>query len=179
MKHRTWLVVVVLLVSACSQPTSPARPPSTVIIGVQSDIQSWNPFLAEDANNEEILALIYPSLAIEQVDYQQHPPSFVPSLAETRSQIFVLGDVVRQSLITPGPGLTLLKAIVEAGGPRPELRFPFITLVRGRGADAELFRTPFNMLARSGDEARDILVDPADDGSDDGAPEHPYPGQEQ
>jgi peptide/nickel transport system substrate-binding protein len=59
------------------------RPADTVIIGVQSDIQSWNPFLAEDATNEEILTLIYPSLAIEQVDYHQHPPSFVPSLAES------------------------------------------------------------------------------------------------
>jgi peptide/nickel transport system substrate-binding protein len=84
MKHRTWLVVVVaLLVSSCSQPSSPDRPSATVIIGVQSDIQSWNPFLAEDATNEEILALIYPSLAIEQVDYQLHPPSFTPSLAES------------------------------------------------------------------------------------------------
>ena len=45
--------------------------------------QSWNPYLAEDANDEEILTLVYPSLAVEQLDYQQHPPSFEPSLAES------------------------------------------------------------------------------------------------
>ncbi len=84
MKHRTWLAVVVaLLVSSCTPSGPPARPANTVIIGVQSDLQSWNPFLAEDATSEEILTLIYPSLAVEQVDYQQHPPSFDPSLAES------------------------------------------------------------------------------------------------
>ena len=84
MKHRTWLAVVVaLLVSSCTPSGPPARPADTVIIGIQSDIQSWNPFLAEDATSEEILTLVYPSLAVEQVDYQQHPPSFEPSLAES------------------------------------------------------------------------------------------------
>ena len=84
MKHRTWLAVTVaLLVSSCSPTGPPDRPAGTVIIGVQSDIQSWNPFLAEDANNEELLTFIYPSLAVEQIDYQQHPPSFEPSLAES------------------------------------------------------------------------------------------------
>ena len=78
-----FVVAVALLAGACSPSGPPARPADTVIIGVQSDIQSWNPFLAEDASNEEILAMIYPSLAVEQIDYQQHPPSFVPSLAES------------------------------------------------------------------------------------------------
>jgi peptide/nickel transport system substrate-binding protein len=84
MKHGKLIAVAIaLLVSACSQTGPSDRPADTVIIGVQSDIQSWNPFLAEDANNEDILALIYPSLAIEQVDYQLHPPSFSPALAES------------------------------------------------------------------------------------------------
>jgi peptide/nickel transport system substrate-binding protein len=83
MKLQTELIVALaLLVGACS-PTSPERPADTVIIGVQSDIQSWNPFLAEDATSEELLTLVYPSLAVEQVDYRQHPPTFVPSLAES------------------------------------------------------------------------------------------------
>lgn len=84
MKHRIWLAVVVaLLVSACTPKGPPPRPADTVIIGVQSDVQSWNPFLAEDATSEEILSLVYPSLAVEQIDYQQHPPTFEPSLAES------------------------------------------------------------------------------------------------
>jgi peptide/nickel transport system substrate-binding protein len=83
MKHGTWLAVVAsLLVFSCG-PASTDRPADTVIVGVQSDIQSWNPFLAEDSTSEDVLALIYPSLAVEQVDYQQHPPSFNPSLAES------------------------------------------------------------------------------------------------
>ena len=84
MKLQTRIVVAIaLLAAACSPSGPPPRPADTVVIGVQSDIQSWNPFLAEDASSEEILAMIYPSLAVEQIDYQQHPPSFAPSLAET------------------------------------------------------------------------------------------------
>ncbi len=84
MKLQTRLVIASALLAVACSPTGPLkRPADTVIIGVQSDIQSWNPFLAEDSNSEEILALIYPSLAVEQVDYQQHPPSFAPSLAES------------------------------------------------------------------------------------------------
>jgi peptide/nickel transport system substrate-binding protein len=81
--HTRLIVATALLAAACSPSGSPVRPADTVIIGVQSDIQSWNPYLAEDAFSEELLRLIYPTLAVEQVDYQQHPPSFVPSLAES------------------------------------------------------------------------------------------------
>ena len=84
MNHRTWLVVAGALFSAACSPSGPTpNPADTVVIGVQSDIQSWNPFLAEDAFSEEVLRLIYPTLAVEQVDYQQHPPSFEPSLADS------------------------------------------------------------------------------------------------
>ncbi|MFC1529322.1 polysaccharide biosynthesis/export family protein [Gemmatimonadota bacterium] len=86
----------------------------------------------------------------------------VPSLAETQSQIFVLGSVVRQSLLPASSGMTLLRAILGAGGPLPNIRYPNVTLVRGRGADAELFKIRYNQIARSGDEARDILLLPGD-----------------
>jgi peptide/nickel transport system substrate-binding protein len=84
MKFSRWLVVVAaaFLATGCSPPGLEA-PSDTVVIGALSDIASWNPFLAEDAFDEEILSLIYPSLAVEQVDYQQHPPTFAPSLAES------------------------------------------------------------------------------------------------
>jgi peptide/nickel transport system substrate-binding protein len=83
MKLQTWLVVAAALLAAACSPTTPERAADTVIIGIQSDIQSWNPFLAEDATSEELLTLVYPSLAVEQIDYRQHPPSFAPSLAES------------------------------------------------------------------------------------------------
>jgi peptide/nickel transport system substrate-binding protein len=79
------IVAASLLAAACSPSGAPAPSPpaDTVVVGLLSDIRSWNPYLAEDAANEEVLSLIYPSLAVEQVDYQQHPPSFAPSLAES------------------------------------------------------------------------------------------------
>jgi peptide/nickel transport system substrate-binding protein len=84
MNLRTRLAVAIgLLAAACSPPGPPTPPADTVVIGVQADIQSWNPYLAEDAFSEEVLRLIYPTLAVEQVDYHQHPPSFEPSLAES------------------------------------------------------------------------------------------------
>ncbi len=51
------------------------------MIGVLSDVQSWNPYLADDDLSDEVLGLLYPSLAIEQADYREHPPSFAPNLA--------------------------------------------------------------------------------------------------
>jgi peptide/nickel transport system substrate-binding protein len=53
----------------------------TVVIGELGDVMTWNPYLAEDQTTTEILALVYPSLAIEQTDYRLHPPSFEPHLA--------------------------------------------------------------------------------------------------
>ncbi len=86
MKCRHVLSVAILtLLAACSPsaPQGPEPPADTVVIGVTSDLASWNPFLAEDEDDDAILNLVYPSLAVEQPDYQQHPPSFVPSLAES------------------------------------------------------------------------------------------------
>ncbi len=84
MKFSRWLVfVAVAFLGAGCSPAGPEARSDTVVIGALSDIASWNPYLAEDASDEEILSLIYPSLAVEQVDYQQHPPSFAPSLAES------------------------------------------------------------------------------------------------
>ncbi len=78
-------VAVLTAVAACSPPAPQGSRPhaDTVVVGVTSDLQSWNPYLAEDANDDAILSLIYPTLAVEQPDYQQHPPSFEPSLAES------------------------------------------------------------------------------------------------
>jgi peptide/nickel transport system substrate-binding protein len=52
-----------------------------VVIGGLGDVMTWNPYLAEDQTTVEILGLVYPSLAVEQADYQNHPPSFAPGLA--------------------------------------------------------------------------------------------------
>lgn len=54
-----------------------------VVIGTLSDIQNWNPYLTETALADDVLALLYPTLAVEQVDYREHPPSFKPNLASS------------------------------------------------------------------------------------------------
>ena len=76
------------LAAACSGPASPPTvadgPPvrgGTVVIGGLGDVMTWNPYLAEDQTTDEILSLVYPSLAVEQADYHDHPPSFTPGLA--------------------------------------------------------------------------------------------------
>jgi len=86
------VLAVLLIFVACGSPQAP--PPSTatdgpparggtVVIGLLADAQNWNPYVVEDLDTEHVLALIYPSLAIEQTDYHRHPPSFEPSLAES------------------------------------------------------------------------------------------------
>lgn len=85
MNSRSALLVTALTFIVSCGPAGPGTQPpnNTVVVGVLSDIQSWNPFLADDLRSEEVLSLVYPSLAVEQVDYRRHPPSFAPSLAES------------------------------------------------------------------------------------------------
>lgn len=94
MKKSAPVLGCLTLMLACGSPQStpppevddgrPARG-GTIVIGVLSDIQSWNPYLAEDLDTEHVLGLIYPSLAVEQTDYHRHPPTFAPALARSWS----------------------------------------------------------------------------------------------
>ncbi len=88
MKQMLSVLVPVAILTACGSPSpssdagaGPPQPGGMVVIGLLSDVQSWNPYLVEDLDTEHVLSLIYPSLAVEQPDYQRHPPSFKPALA--------------------------------------------------------------------------------------------------
>jgi peptide/nickel transport system substrate-binding protein len=94
MRTPVTFLALAMLVVACGSPESPPPtsttdgspvPGGTVVIGLLSDVQSWNPYLADDLLTINLLGLIYPSLAIEQTDYRLHPPSFEPSLARSWS----------------------------------------------------------------------------------------------
>jgi peptide/nickel transport system substrate-binding protein len=94
MKKPGLALALLLVVVACGSPQAPPPfatadgPPArggAVVIGLLADVQNWNPYVVEDLDTEHVLALIYPSLAIEQTDYHRHPPSFEPSLAESWS----------------------------------------------------------------------------------------------
>ncbi len=58
-------------------------PADTIVIGKLADIENWNPYLADSSFGADVLALIYPTLAVEQPDYEQHPPTFTPWLASS------------------------------------------------------------------------------------------------
>ncbi len=94
MKQLAPVVALALFAFACDSPKAPVEPPTaggpparggTVAVGLLSDIQGWNPYLAEDSATDNLLALVYPSLAVEQTDYRLHPPSFAPALAQSWS----------------------------------------------------------------------------------------------
>jgi peptide/nickel transport system substrate-binding protein len=89
-RHSVIAILAAAVGLACPRATPPTTiedgppaPGGTVVIGILVDLQSWNPYLAEDENTEQILELVYPTLAIEQTDYRLHPPSFAPHLAES------------------------------------------------------------------------------------------------
>ncbi len=92
MKKLLSALALLLVFVACGSEQAPPQntaadgepaPGGTVVVGLLSDVQSWNPYLVEDLDSEHLLALIYPSLAIEQTDYHFHPPSFEPALARS------------------------------------------------------------------------------------------------
>jgi|GEM_PF-2287521 len=75
----------------------------------------------------------------------------VPSIHLTRRRIYVLGEVMTPSLLAARPGLTVLDAIVEAGGPTEHANRKTLTLVRGRGAEAQLYTIPYSRVFREAD----------------------------
>ena len=89
MKRLLSLAACLVLSTACGSPEDSAggdgAPSGTVVIGLLTDVQSWNPYLVEDLESENILSLVYPSLAVEQTDYRFHPPTFEPALARSWS----------------------------------------------------------------------------------------------
>ncbi|RLE35593.1 MAG: hypothetical protein DRJ61_02850 [Acidobacteria bacterium] len=75
------LCLALIVSSGCTPPTEDLS--DTLVIGVLADIQSWNPYLTETKFSEDLLALVYPSLAVEMSDYHDHPPTFAPALAKS------------------------------------------------------------------------------------------------
>ena len=74
----------------------------------------------------------------------------VPSLAVTRSRIYVLGEVERPGLITPRPGLTIMDALAEVGGLNERAATGSVSLVRGRGPQAEVYGIPYRRIVKGG-----------------------------
>ncbi|MFC1629032.1 polysaccharide biosynthesis/export family protein [Gemmatimonadota bacterium] len=108
------------------------------------------------------------SAAMYAADQSQNPlldrgdNILVPSTAVTQSRIFVLGEVEQPSLLQPRTGMTILDAISEAGGPTDQARQKWVTLVRGRGVEAELYKVPFRDIIRKGDMESNITLMPGD-----------------
>ncbi len=75
------LCLGLVLSFGCVQPTEDRS--DTLVIGVLADIQNWNPYLTETKFSEDLLALVYPSLAVEMADYHDHPPTFAPAIAQS------------------------------------------------------------------------------------------------
>ncbi len=95
MIRRLLVVPALLALAACGRGPAPEVRPTpaalqtpagprqggTVVIGALTDIDNWNPYLTGIAFGDDLLSLLYPTLAVEQPDYRDHPPSFAPSLA--------------------------------------------------------------------------------------------------
>ncbi len=81
--RRYVLVAAAFLVTMWGCGGSP--PPdagSTLVLGTLGDVGNWNPYLDDSAFGRDVLGQLYPTLAVEQPDYREHPPSFEPALAE-------------------------------------------------------------------------------------------------
>lgn len=86
----------------------------------------------------------------------------VPSVAVTRRRIYVLGEVNTPSLLPPRQGMTVVDAISEAGGPNQRARQGWVTLVRGRGEQAELYKIPYRDIVRRGNLVWNVSLESGD-----------------
>ncbi len=80
----------------------------------------------------------------------------VPSVAVTRRRIYVLGEVVSPGMVIPRPGMTLLDALAHAGGLNDRATGRIVSLVRGRGESAQLYKIPYNRIVKRGDTEWDL-----------------------
>jgi len=81
--------LLVLLVGCRRQGPSPAVQGAgpihggEVVVALAQDLSSFNEYTGFSESTETlILDLLFPSLLVEQPDYQLHPPSFAPNLAK-------------------------------------------------------------------------------------------------
>lgn len=72
-----------VLVIACQPADLPGPAESQVVIGSLRDVHGWNPYLTDSAFSDRVMTQLYPTLAIEQPDYHDHPPTFSPNLARS------------------------------------------------------------------------------------------------
>jgi peptide/nickel transport system substrate-binding protein len=119
MRPRPWValaaaVLLTVTLPACTRgrggepPASPVEGPrrgGQVIIGTPTDVSTFNEYQSAGESTENaIIDLMFPSLMVEQPDYQLHPPSFAPRLAtswefsqDNRTLTFHLRDNARWS----------------------------------------------------------------------------------
>lgn len=109
--------VLAFLAQACSKNPPPPPPSPTVepihggqvTVAIAQDITSFNEYTGFGETTETaILDQLFPTLLVEQPDYEQHPPSFAPNLAiswafsdDNRTLTFKLRPNARWSDGTP------------------------------------------------------------------------------
>jgi polysaccharide export outer membrane protein len=86
----------------------------------------------------------------------------VPSLLSTRRYVYVLGEVTTPGLLRPQPGMTVVDAVALSGGPNTRARQGWVTVARGRGEDAQLFRVPYARILRKGELTANMVLQPGD-----------------
>jgi peptide/nickel transport system substrate-binding protein len=80
-----WLALSLALVAGCARrPAAPPRAGGEVVVGILADISTFNEYQSlGDAYEMQVMDLLFPSLMVEQPDWQEHPPTFLPSLANS------------------------------------------------------------------------------------------------
>lgn len=86
----------------------------------------------------------------------------VPDRSSTHRHIYVLGEVNNPGLLRPRPGMRLVEAVALAGGPNVRARQSWVTVARGRGERAELFRVPYRDIVSRGEMASNMELVPGD-----------------
>lgn len=80
-------IVLAVAVPGCGGGTAPTPAPGlgggTAVVAVMADVSTFNEYQSTgEVMETAVIDLLFPSLAHEQPDYEQHPPTFAPRLAE-------------------------------------------------------------------------------------------------
>ena len=80
-----WLALLLVLLAGCDRrAATPGSEGGEVVVGILADISTFNEYQSlGDAYEMQVMDLLFPGLMIEQPDWEEHPPTFLPALASS------------------------------------------------------------------------------------------------
>lgn len=87
---------------------------------------------------------------------------FIPYKTEVKNRVFVFGEVMRPGLFTYDASISLLEAVIRAGGPTFYAKTDEVVIIRGDETKPEAFKSNFRDIYERGDFRNNVSLQNGD-----------------